>query len=78
MITLKYRIYNQNVIEWISRLEEMVVKFKVEEDEIIQQPLVIEGDTIFQGSAEIDNYLDQLERDLERWRACACGQSNEV
>ena len=59
--------------EWEEQLTEMVVAFKMEKDENLPEPRLIEGDLEKVGIEEIQGFIKQLSKDVKNWRTTRCG-----
>ncbi len=73
MLTIKYPSENTAVKDWRALLDDIVVAHKLEEDSNLKQPILEEDDTKVSGEKEISQYLKELKKSVDDWRAPGCG-----
>ncbi len=73
MLTIKYPLENVAVRDWRTLLEEIVVSHKMEEVKTLSQPVLEEDDATVTGEKEISEYLKNLKKSVDDWRAPGCG-----
>jgi len=73
MLTIKYPLENIAVRDWRALLEEIVVAHKMEEVKTLSQPVLEEDDATATGEKEIYEYLKNLKKSVDDWRAPGCG-----
>jgi len=73
MLTIKYPLENIAVRDWRALLEEIVVAHTMEEDKTLKEPILQEDDATATGEKEIYQYLKDLKKSVDDWRAPGCG-----
>ncbi len=73
MLTIKYPSENTVVKDWKALLDEIVVAYKMEEVSTLKHSILEEDDAKVTGEKDITDYLKDLKKSVEDWRAPGCG-----
>lgn len=73
MLTIKYPTETVAVRDWRALLDDIVVAYKMEEDKTLKKPILEEDDAKATGEKEIFQYLKELKKSVDDWRAPGCG-----
>lgn len=72
MITLKYQIATDEVLEIQEKLKELTLGYQEEQGKKSPALSLVDGDTILNKKKDILLYLEQLEGELHSWYYCNC------
>ena len=72
MIILSYATGHPQAEDWIERMKDLALAYRLEIDETRKQPRLEHGAAEYVGVRNITDYLDQLYAERELWWYCVC------
>jgi len=72
MITLKYQIETDDVLEIQEKLKELTLGYQKEQGKKNPALSLVDGDTILNNKKDILLYLEEIEGELHSWYYCNC------
>ena len=69
---LHYSENTAEIINIVERLTQMSLAFKRVESAHDIEPSIVDGSKKYSGIENMNNYLDQLDREKEQWYYCNC------
>ena len=73
MVIIKYPAENTTVQDWKALLDDIVVAYKMQEVSTLKQSILEEDDAKVIGEKNISQYLNDLKKSVDDWRAPGCG-----
>lgn len=73
MIYLRFPEQNKQIESWRERLDSFLIDYKVEETPSLDRPVILEGGKEYAGQEAIEQFLKELEDEINDWRTHRCG-----
>jgi len=73
MIKITFPKRDKNIEKWEEKLTELVVGFQLEKEKDASEITLKDGDTHLEGAIAIQQFIDDLEKEVNDWRTPRCG-----
>ncbi len=73
MIYLQFSEENVQIQNWRERLDNLIVAYKTECRIELEEPVLREGKKQYSGEGAIEQFLQELEKEVADWRTPRCG-----
>jgi hypothetical protein len=73
MIYLRFPEKNKQIESWRERLDSFLIDYKFEETPSLDRPVILEGKQEYAGKKAIEQFLKELEDEINDWRTPRCG-----